>query len=737
MRPLRLKLKAFTSFRDEQEVDFSQLDLFAIAGPTGAGKSSLLDAMTYALYGRVERVGDRVAQLISQGLPAMAVELEFAIDGQRYLLTRRTQRPTPKQAALTKAMLQRLQIDEWVDEAGQVREVEARVRALVGLDYDGFTRAVFLPQGKFDQFLTGDAPMRRRILSDLLGLELWQRLAQHANGIATAARKEREQTVRFLSTDYADASAAALATQRKRAKELRARERKLVGVRETVREIQRRRDEARRKVKDVRACAEEAREVSITAASLAKAMKEVAFANAGAARTLEQAQETASAAASEAKRAKAAYDSAVKKWGTPRDVLALRGKAERYVELRDEHSKLRKGAICPTCNRVLTETPKPAPATAKRMAALEEAIRSALGKRTGDPVTLLEERAAALEELEGSARAASETATQREREHTAAQTAATGTEGRLREEYARLPLAALRALVSRAAPLAPSSKLPNPPQHAPAADALEEIPTFAAEFAKAARAVAVVLDAALPAENEATYLSNATKAVGDLVPAARDLDALATSVDRAVREAAGDAKAAEERSADITKRLERKAELEAEVKRLETREQVMHALALDLKQDAIVDFVQAEALHALATEGSNRLRYLSSGRYRLRYRDDEFFVADGNNGDEERSVRTLSGGESFLASLALALTLSEQVRALATTRHARLDSLFLDEGFGTLDPETLQTAIEAIERLGVDGRLVGVISHVRELTDQFRRVEVEKMGRGSRVRVAS
>lgn len=737
MRPLRLKLKAFTSFRDEQEVDFSQLDLFAIAGPTGAGKSSLLDAMTYALYGRVERVGDRVAQLISQGLPAMAVELEFAIDAQRYLLTRRTQRPTPKQAALTKAILQRLEADEWVDEAGQVREVEARVRALVGLDYEGFTRAVLLPQGKFDQFLTGDAPMRRRILSDLLGLELWQRMAQHANGIASAARREREQTLRFLSDDYADVSKEALAEQRKHAKELRAREKELVAVQEKVRAIQQRRNEARRQAADLRACADEARQIASSTLVVAKAMKEAVVLCARAARALEQAEEGVSDATSKANGAKAAHDSAVKKWGSARAVLALRGKAERYVELRDEHSKLKKGDICPTCGRVLTETPKPAPATAKRMAALEEAIRSALGKLPRDPVTALEERASALEDLEDVARATADAASQCERERTSAQTGVVRAEGRVREEHAKLPLAALRALAARAVALAPSSKFPRLPQHPPAADALDELPTFAAELAETARTVAAALDAASPAEAEVTYLSDAMKAVGDLVPAARDLDALATSVDRAVREAAGEAKAAEERSADIVKRLEKKAQLEAEVKQLEAREHVMHALALDLKQDAIVDFVQAEALHALAAEGSKRLRYLSSGRYRLRFRDDEFFVADGNNGDEERSVRTLSGGESFLASLALALTLSEQVRALATTQHARLDSLFLDEGFGTLDPETLQTVIEGIERLGVDDRLVGVISHVRELTDQFRRIEVEKLPRGSRIRLAA
>ena len=90
MRPLRLELKGFTAFREPAEIDFTDLDVFAISGPTGSGKSSLLDAMTYALYGRVERVGDRVGQLISQGLPWMSVILEFEVGRDRYRVARRT-----------------------------------------------------------------------------------------------------------------------------------------------------------------------------------------------------------------------------------------------------------------------------------------------------------------------------------------------------------------------------------------------------------------------------------------------------------------------------------------------------------------------------------------------------------------------------------------------------------------------------------------------------------------------
>lgn len=108
-------------------------------------------------------------------------------------------------------------------------------------------------------------------------------------------------------------------------------------------------------------------------------------------------------------------------------------------------------------------------------------------------------------------------------------------------------------------------------------------------------------------------------------------------------------------------------------------------------------------------------------------------MVDRWNGDEERTVRTLPGGETFLASLSLALALSEQVRSLSITERARLDSLFLDEGFGTLDPDSLRVVQDAIEQLGGDGRLVGVITHVRDLAEALPRIEVEKSTRGSRL----
>ena len=81
-------------------------------------------------------------------------------------------------------------------------------------------------------------------------------------------------------------------------------------------------------------------------------------------------------------------------------------------------------------------------------------------------------------------------------------------------------------------------------------------------------------------------------------------------------------------------------------------------------------------------------------------------------------MRTLSGGETFQASLALALALSAQMSALAAAGAARLDSIFLDEGFGTLDPETLEVVATTLETLAQGQRMVGVITHVAALAER-------------------
>ena len=99
------------------------------------------------------------------------------------------------------------------------------------------------------------------------------------------------------------------------------------------------------------------------------------------------------------------------------------------------------------------------------------------------------------------------------------------------------------------------------------------------------------------------------------------------------------------------------------------------------------------------------------------FKEDQILVVDHDNADETRISDTLSGGETFLASLSLALELSRQVQE--SVGAVNLDSLFIDEGFGTLDPDTLSTVSETIQSLQVAGRMVGVITYIPELRDEF------------------
>lgn len=153
-------------------------------------------------------------------------------------------------------------------------------------------------------------------------------------------------------------------------------------------------------------------------------------------------------------------------------------------------------------------------------------------------------------------------------------------------------------------------------------------------------------------------------------------------------------------------------------------------------------FVLKSLLEDVVDASNLRLRIMSRGRYLLRGTNErarknaagglELEIMDNDTGCA-RSPATLSGGETFLASLSLALGLADVVQSYAGG--IRLDAIFVDEGFGTLDPESLDTALEALMELQKGGRLVGIISHVPELRERIdARLEVRKERRGSSAR---
>jgi exonuclease SbcC len=181
----------------------------------------------------------------------------------------------------------------------------------------------------------------------------------------------------------------------------------------------------------------------------------------------------------------------------------------------------------------------------------------------------------------------------------------------------------------------------------------------------------------------------------------------------------------------IDERLATGDRLRAEQKAAAEQQQVADALAGHLAANRFEKWLLDEALQHLVAGASTLLAELSGGAYALAVdtRSGGFAVIDHTHASQVRSARTLSGGETFLASLALALALADQVAGLAVAGAARLEALFLDEGFGTLDPETLDVVATALDELGARGRMVGVVTHVRELAERLPiRFEVRKVG---------
>ena len=189
-----------------------------------------------------------------------------------------------------------------------------------------------------------------------------------------------------------------------------------------------------------------------------------------------------------------------------------------------------------------------------------------------------------------------------------------------------------------------------------------------------------------------------------------------------------------ERAAAMEAKLALAGRLQNELREHGAQHRVYDHLADDLRSDHLQAYVLEETLAELVRGASVQLGRLTGDRYELDYVDDEIVVVDRDNAGERRGTDTLSGGETFLTSLALALELSAQVqRAVGAVS---LDSLFIDEGFGTLDPETLRVVADAVRSLQVGGRMVGIITHIPELKDEFdQRVLVTREAGVSTVRV--
>jgi len=174
MIPIHLSIAGFLSYREPVELDFSSFDLACIAGPNGAGKSSLLDAITWALFGQARKRDD---SLIHSRSSQAEVGLIFSYEGNTYHVHRI--KPREKTMALEFQILQPDQTWKPLTEHS-LRETEAKIQRTLRMDYETFTNASFFLQGKADQFTQQRPGDRKRILSSILGLEVWEGYRQQA-----------------------------------------------------------------------------------------------------------------------------------------------------------------------------------------------------------------------------------------------------------------------------------------------------------------------------------------------------------------------------------------------------------------------------------------------------------------------------------------------------------------------------------------------------------------------------
>ena len=787
MRPVRLEVEGFTAFRSPTAVDFLGAELFALVGPTGSGKTSIIDALTFALYGSVPRLDDRraVAPVISQNLTEARVRLDFTVDGAAYTAAR-VVRATRSGGATTKeARLQRG--DEVV--AGTADEVTDAVAALLGLTFEHFTTCVSLPQGQFARFLHDKPRSRQDLLVRLLDLGLYDRVATAARQRAAVARNTAEVAAGQLdglaaaTPEARDEAAARVAT-------LADLGRRLAAERPHI-------DELDAAVAQAQACADQVAahlallDGLVAPDGVAELSAELAAADQVRRRCAELDDEAVAAVAeaeqqlaelpdrrvldaqradhnrraeladsaergevAEAEAAGAVADATAAVERAQADHAAATAERERVrVALRAQAlvPELVAGQACPVCGHQVVELPAHAPpadlARADRgVAAADKVLSAAIGAlaqaqtrqarvdeklvRVRADLDEVDERLAAAPDLGQverdlaqvtAADTALDKARQAERDARRAVAAATRQHAALteREAQARRSFDAARDTVAALGP-------PPAERRDLAADwaqlvrwASERSPALVEQHAEHRHAADV---ARADAVERTAVLADACRTAGvdPGRPGAWPGEAVAAAHARA-----------EEAVSRLDEQLATAERLRADQRAAAEQQQVADALAGHLAANRFEKWLLDEALHQLVAGASEMLDELSGGAYALAVdaKSGGFGVVDHTNASQVRSARTLSGGETFLASLALALALADQVAGLAAAGSARLESLFLDEGFGTLDPDTLDVVATALDELGARGRMVGIVTHVRELAERLPvRFEVRKVG---------
>lgn len=863
MIPIRLSISGFLSYREPVEIDFTLFELACIAGPNGAGKSSLLDAITWALFGQARKRDDSI---INARAAAAEVGLIFAYEGNLYQVQRTKARD--KTMLLEFQILQggdplavaseRLANGRWKPLSERtLRETEARIQQTLRMDYETFTNASFFLQGKADQFTQQRPGDRKRILTSILGLEVWERYKERAADRRKAVEAEirqlegrlqeinaelseeeaRKSRMRQLEGDLERlgqqrlAQEAAVQNARQVTAALKEQEKLVEALRRQVEAGQQRLQDmenrllARRQEKDGLA-ALIARAQEIEAAHRAwqaaraelermekiagqfreqEKQREVPRLEIQAARArLEQEQRTLLARQAEIEAAQVEAQGLRLQAEVERTEVAIaEGRLERrarldaslqearrmQAEARAENPRLKtemdelkarinqlkatEGAECPLCGQPLSVYERDdliqRLETQGREMGDRYRLNQALLQQSDEQVRDLEAQIADLAQAEADLRNHGRTLAQLNSRLDlldSAQAAWASQEAPRLAELSRALEEETYALEARAQLESIDTALKAIGYDAAAHDAARQAEESGRASESELRGLESARAALAPLEREISEIqAQLTAQATDLeqqqqeyqsalaalaasqaqAPNLYELERLLYGLQEQENRLRMEVGAAHQKVRILDELKTRRLALEAQREQLATQVRQYKQLERAFGKDGVPALLIEQALPEIESKanetldrlsgGSMSVRFVTQAAYKDRSRDDLRETLDIQISDSSgtRDYEMFSGGEAFRVNFAIRLALSE---VLAQRAGARLQTLVIDEGFGSQDQQGRQRLVEAINLVRADFAKILVITHIDELKDAFpNRIEVEKTDLGSMVRV--
>lgn len=769
MKPLQLTMRAFGAYADEQTIDFTLLgdkNFFLIHGPTGSGKTTILDAISFALYGSASGDLRESKSLRSDYAPAeqkTEVEFTFKSGEHIYQVLRAPEQELKKQRGEgtrkvpAAAALFKLLSDGSKDPlAAKSDEVTKKITEIIGFKAEQFRQIVLLPQGEFRRFLIAESKDRKAILETIFKTELYRRietlLAERSSSIDNNYQTLKQQRQFILdSTECADSEQLdtsiqlLLQRQKEETAALQTAAARLTAAKLQLQQAQQLNNAF------TEAAAAQAALLTLTEQRSAVAAIKTEAAQAEKAALLEEIYNSALRAHKHNQECQTAAQNALQATLNTKNDLQ-----ELHRQLSEQLRQLDGQAVTTTAD------------LNKALELLNQRIlqlHSEAAKLSGVTAEL-ERLAAALADNEpcpvcgslqhphpATVSAAQRADLQRQTQIISNQTRALQ---QLQQQYqqTQLQLAGCEATqkstqTAAEAAMQEFSALRQHFKERLEASDFDSQAAFLAAMRTEARRQQLQQTIAAYEQNLAAAtdrLQRAQNAIdGKTAPELTACQDAEQQADALYRQLTAQTAVTAKELTDLQTAQLRLQELEKQMGALQEAYQTAASLAETARGNnpsrlTFSAFVLQAILDDVLQAANLRLTSMSRGRYSLSRTGDVLDARRENGLNIEvtdsftgvaRPVKTLSGGELFLASLSLALGLSDIVQAYAGG--IRLDTILVDEGFGTLDSEALDMAIRTLTDLQKGGRLVGIISHVSELRERITaRLEVIPGQRGSK-----